>query len=234
MDISSPVFWMAVVQIILIDILLGGDNAVVIALACRRLPEHQRNKGIFWGVFGAIAARAVFLFFAVSLLTLPYLKIIGGLLLFWIAIKMVTPEGGDDGEEEISAGTTLMSAIRTVVVADAVMSLDNVVAVAAAAKDSWGLAVFGILISIPIVVWGSKLVMRLMERFPVVILLGAALLGWIAGGLLVGDVAVRPYMENLPAWMAYVAAGAGALLVIAAGKLMAARAPAAQTAEHHA
>lgn len=232
MDFTSPVFWMAVAQIILIDILLGGDNAVVIALACRRLPAHQRNKGIFWGVFGAIAARAVFLFFAVSLLTLPYLKIIGGLLLFWIAIKMVQPEGEGDGEDEINAGTTLWSAIRTVVIADAVMSLDNVVAVAAAAKDSWSLAVLGILISIPIVVWGSKLVMRLMERFPVVILAGAALLGWIAGGLLVGDAAVRPHVESLPEWLPYAASAVGAFIVFAAGKMMAVRSPA--PAEHHA
>jgi len=132
MDFSSPDYWFTILQIILIDILLGGDNAVVIALACRRLPEHQRNKGIFWGVFGAIGLRAIFLIFAVSLLALPYVKIIGGLLLFWIAVNMATPEGGEEGE--IDGGTTLMGAIRTVVVADAVMSIDNVVAVAAAAR----------------------------------------------------------------------------------------------------
>lgn len=226
MDITSPQFWIAVGQIIIIDILLGGDNAVVIALACRRLPEHQRNKGIFWGVFGAIALRAIFLFFAVSLLTLPYLKIIGGLLLFWIAIKMVVPEHEEEGEGHIDGGTTLMSAIRTVVVADAVMSLDNVVAVAAAAKDSWTLAVLGVIISIPIVVWGSKIVLKLMDRYPVVITLGAALLGWIAGGLLVGDVAVKPHLADLPSWLNYVAATIGALIVIGAGKYLASKAQA--------
>jgi len=226
MDITSPQFWIAVGQIIIIDILLGGDNAVVIALACRRLPEHQRNKGIFWGVFGAIALRAIFLFFAVSLLALPYLKIIGGLLLFWIAIKMVVPEHEEEGEGHIDGGTTLMSAIRTVVVADAVMSLDNVVAVAAAAKDSWGLAVFGVLISIPIVVWGSKFVLKLMDRYPVVITLGAALLGWIAGGLLVGDVSVKPHLADYPSWLSYVAAAIGALIVIGVGKYLASKAAA--------
>lgn len=220
MDISSPQFWISVGQIIIIDILLGGDNAVVIALACRKLPQHQRNQGIFWGIFGAIALRALFLFFAVSLLTLPYLKIIGGVLLFWIAIKMIVPEEGEDGAESIDGGTTLMSAIKTVVIADAVMSLDNVVAVAAAAKDSWTLAVLGILVSIPIVVWGSKVVLKLMDRFPVVILAGAALLGWIAGGLLVGDVAVKERFDDMPSWLHYVASAIGAGIVIAASKLM--------------
>lgn len=226
MDISSPQFWISVGQIIIIDILLGGDNAVVIALACRKLPVHQRNKGIFWGVFGAIALRAIFLFFAVSLLTLPYLKIIGGLLLLWIAIKMVVPENDGDGEDSIDGGTTLLSAIRTVVVADAVMSLDNVVAVAAAAKDSWGMAVFGVVISIPIVVWGSKIVLKLMDRFPAIILLGAALLGWISGGLLVDDVAVRPWVESIHSWLHYAAAAVGALVVISVGKILAKRATA--------
>ena len=230
MDISSPQFWISVGQIIIIDILLGGDNAVVIALACRRLPEHQRNKGIFWGVFGAIFLRAVFLFFAVSLLSLPYLKIIGGLLLFWIAVKMVIPEGGGEGEDGIDGGTTLMSAIRTVVVADAVMSLDNVVAVAAAAKDSWTLAVLGVLVSIPIVVWGSKFVLKLMDRYPVVITLGAALLGWIAGGLLVGDIAVKPWISEMPSWLHYVASAIGAVIVIVAGKILASRLASAKTA----
>jgi len=223
MDFSSPEFWFTVGQIIIIDMLLGGDNAVVIALACRRLPEQQRNRGIFWGVFGAISLRAVFLFFAVSLLALPYLKIIGGLLLFWIAFKMATPEVESAGEEEVNGGTTLMSAIRTVVVADAVMSLDNVVAVAAAARDNWTQAALGILVSIPIIVWGSKIVLRLMDRFPVIILLGAALLGWIAGGLMVNDIAVRPWMAQLPSWLHYVASAIGAVIVLGTGKVLAHR-----------
>lgn len=219
MDFSSPQFWVTVGQIILIDILLGGDNAVMIALACRRLPEEQRSKGIFWGVFGAIGLRAVILIFAVTLMALPYLKIISGLLLFWIAIKMALPEDDTPGEDGIDGGTTLMSAIRTVVVADAVMSLDNVVAVAAAAKDNWMQAVLGILVSIPIIVWGSKLVLRIMDRFPGVILFGAALLGWIAGGLMVGDIALKPWLQDMPAWSHYAASGMGALIVVALARV---------------
>ena len=214
MDFSNPQFWITVGQIILIDILLGGDNAVVIALACRRLPEAQRRKGIFWGVFGAVVLRAVFLIFAVNLMELSYLKIVSGMLLFWIAIKMALPDGETSGEGGIDGGTTLLSAIRTVVLADAVMSLDKVVAVAAAAKDSWGQAILGILVSIPIIVWGSKLVLKIMDRFPSVILFGAALIGWIAGGLMVDDVAVKPWLQDMPAWFHYAASGIGALIVV--------------------
>ena len=223
MDFGSTQFWFALLQIIAIDIMLGGDNAVVIALACRRLPERQRARGIFWGVFGAVAARAIFLFFALTLLTIPYLKIVGALLLLWIGIKLILPEGGHEDGESVAGGTTLFSVVKTVVIADAVMSLDNVIAVAAASKDSWTLAVLGVLISIPIVVWGSKFVLRLMDRYPVVITLGAALLGWIAGEMIVGDVVLKPYMENMPGWLHYVSAAAGAALVVAVGKLMAAR-----------
>jgi YjbE family integral membrane protein len=223
MDFSSPQFWVSLAQIVMIDIMLGGDNAVVIALACRRLPEHQRNKGIFWGVFGAIAARAVFLFFAVTLLTVPYLKIIGALLLLWIGVKMIVPEGGEDEEGNIEGGTTLWTAVKTVVIADAVMSLDNVIAVAAASKDSWTLAVLGVLISIPIVVWGSKLVLKLMDRFPWVVLVGAGLLGWIAGDMMVSDVVTKPYMADLPSWSHYVAAAIGAAFVMGLGTWLTAR-----------
>ena len=142
MDITSPVFWVAVAQIIAIDIILGGDNAVVIALASRRLPDHQRKKAIFWGVFGAIALRVALIFFALQLLQIPFLKIVGGLLLFWIALKLMMPQG-EDGHE-IDASTNLLGAIKTIIVADAVMSLDNVIAISAAAKDSIGLVIFGL------------------------------------------------------------------------------------------
>jgi YjbE family integral membrane protein len=187
-DFSSSMFWIAVLQIIAIDIMLGGDNAVVIALACRKLPAEQRKKGIFWGVVGAIGLRVVMIFFALQLLAVPYLKIVGGLLLFWIGIKLLLPEH-DDGHGNIDGGTTLMAAIKTIVVADAVMSLDNVIAVAGASHGSMVLVTFGILVSIPIVVWGSKLVLTLMDRFPIVITLGAGLLGWIGGGMLLTDLA---------------------------------------------
>ena len=212
----DPTFWLSVGQIILIDILLGGDNAVVIALACRKLPEEQRRKGIFWGVAGAIALRVVLIFFALQLLALPFLKVVGALLLLWIGVKLLTPEE-EDGHANVAGSSTLMGAIKTIIVADAVMSLDNVIAVAGAAKGSMALVVFGILISIPIIVWGSQFVLRLMDRFPVVITLGAALLGWIAGEMLVTDVPIKPYLEGAPGWLHYASAAAGALFVVALG-----------------
>jgi YjbE family integral membrane protein len=207
----------SVLQIILIDILLGGDNAVVIALACRGLPEHLRNKGIFWGVFGAIALRIVLIFFALKLLALPYVKIVGALLLLWIGIKLLREEGGDD--HDVHAADHLFGAIRTIVVADAVMSIDNVIAVAAAAKGDIGLVAFGIAISVPIIVWGSKLVLKLMDRFPWVITIGAGLLGWIAGGMLLHDVVLQPVIAGIPHWWTYVAGALGAAVVVLAGSL---------------
>jgi YjbE family integral membrane protein len=224
MDYFSLAFLTAVLQIIAIDILLGGDNAVVIALACRKLPEKQRNQGIFWGVFGAIALRVVLIFFALQLLALPFLKIVGALLLLWIGVKLLLPEDDGGGHANIEGSTHLFGAIKTIIIADAVMSLDNVIAVAGAAKGDIGLVVFGIAISIPIIVWGSKFVLRLMDRFPVVITLGAALLGWIAGDMIVGDVALKPYLAGTPSWLHYVSALAGAVLVVLVGTWLARRA----------
>ena len=219
----EPTFWIAVLQIIAIDILLGGDNAIVIALACRRLPEAQRKQGIFWGVVGAIALRVILIFFALQLLAIPFLKIVGGLLLLWIGIKLLQPE--EEVHESIEGSTHLLGAIRTIIIADAVMSLDNVIAVAAAAKGDLGLVVFGILVSIPIVVWGSKFVLKLMDRLPVVITFGGALLGWIAGDMLLGDAVVKPYLEGQPGWLKYAASTAGALVVMTIGTWLAKRAP---------
>lgn len=216
-------FWLAVLQIITIDILLGGDNAIVIALACRQLPDAQRRKGIFWGVVGAVGLRIVMIFFALQLLALPFLKVIGALLLLWIGIKLLLPEE-DDSHSNINASEHLLGAIKTIIVADAVMSLDNVIAVAGAAKGDLWLVVFGIAVSIPIIVWGSQLVLKLMDRFPVVITFGGGLLGWIAGDMLVGDVALQPYLAGAPAGMHYLSAAAGALLVVLVGKLLAKRA----------
>lgn len=215
-------FWVAVLQIIAIDVLLGGDNAVVIALACRGLPEEQRRKGILWGVAGAIALRIVLIFFALQLLAIPYLKLAGAFLLLWIGIKLLLPEH-QEGHHQIQGSTTLLGAIRTIVVADAVMSLDNVIAVAGAAKGEISLVVFGILISVPIIVWGSRLVLKLMDRFPFVITLGGGLLGWIAGEMLVSDVAMEPLLAGRPEWIHYAAGLAGALLVIAMGSALAHR-----------
>ncbi|MDY0012701.1 MAG: TerC family protein [Rhodocyclaceae bacterium] len=217
-------FWLSVAQIIAIDILLGGDNAVVIALACRRLPEAQRRQGIFWGVVGAIALRIVLIFFALQLLELPYLKLAGAVLLVWIGIQLLQPEEGD-GHGSIEGSTSLLGAIKTVVVADAVMSIDNVIAVAGAAHGNMALVVFGILVSIPIIVWGSQMVLALMDRFPVVITLGGALLGWIAGGMLVGDKALAAWLTATPLHH-YGASAVGAILVVVVGTWLARRRPA--------
>lgn len=224
MDFSNPAFWMAVLQIVAIDIVLGGDNAVVIGLACRRLPERQRRLGIIWGMAGAIGLRVVLILFAVTLLAVPYLKLVGAVLLLWIGIKLLLPEH-EEGHN-IEAGTTLAAAIKTIIVADAVMSLDNVIAIAGAAGDSKFLIVFGLLLSIPIIMLGSQLVIKLMDRFPIVIVLGGALLGWIAGGMAVTDVITKDWVAaNMPAanWIGPVA---GAILVVVVGKMLAARAQA--------
>lgn len=225
MDFGNPQFWVAVLQIVAIDVVLGGDNAVVIGLACRRLPDHQRKLGILWGMVGAVGLRVILILFAVTLLAVPYLKLVGAALLLWIGIKLLLPEE-DEGGHNIEAGATLIAAIKTIIVADAVMSLDNVIAIAGAAGDSKILIIFGLLVSIPIIMLGSQLVIKLMDRFPIVIIGGGALLGWIAGGMAVSDVAVSGWFETtLPAakWIGPVV---GAIIVVAAGKLLASRAEA--------
>ena len=194
----APEFWIAVGQIIMIDILLGGDNAVVIALACRQLPPAQRTKGVIWGTAGAILLRVVLIFFALTLLSIPFLKLVGALLLLWIGVKLLVPEE-EDAHAKIKASDKLWSAVKTIIVADFVMSVDNVIAIAGAAQSTGGdhqmpLVIFGLLVSIPIIVWGSQLVMKLMDRFPVIITLGGMLLGWIAGTMAVTDPAVMPYL----------------------------------------
>ncbi|MFM8466808.1 MAG: YjbE family putative metal transport protein [Oxalobacteraceae bacterium] len=192
--------WMVVGQIILIDILLGGDNAIVIALACRHLPENLRMKGIVGGALGAIVARVVLIAFAVTLLTLPYLKLIGGLLLLWIGVKLLV--GEDDGDEEIDGGDRLITAIKTVIIADLVMSIDNVIAVAAAAEQADAdhkmlLVTFGIMVSIPVVIWGSSVILKIMHRVPSVVTMGAALLGYLGGSMISKDMVVHAEAERL-------------------------------------
>lgn len=202
MDLLLSINWFAVGQIILIDLLLGGDNAIVIALACRNLPPKMRTRGILFGTFGAIAIRVVLIAFAVALLQVSYLKIVGGVLLFWIGIKLLADD--DEGHADIHGSDRLLSAVKTIVVADLVMSIDNVIAVASAAEHAGGenqmlLVVFGILVSIPIIIWGSTIVLKLMERFPVIVKLGAGLLGYLAGAMVVSDVAIAPWLAaNLP------------------------------------
>ncbi len=192
---QSAQFWADVFKIILIDLLLSGDNAIVIALACRNLPEAQRRKGILLGVGGAIGLRIVLTFFAVSLLALPYLKLVGAMLLLWIAIKLILPEEEGHGEIGIKAETHLWGAVKTIIIADFVMSLDNVLGVAAVAKGSVWLLVFGLLISIPMIAWSSQLVLKLIDRYPAIIYAGGALLGYVAGEMLVSEPLLYPWVE---------------------------------------
>jgi YjbE family integral membrane protein len=193
--LSTAQFWVDVFKIILIDILLSGDNAVVIALACRNLPLQQRKQGILYGVVGAIGLRVLLTFFAVSLLSLPYLKLVGALLLLWIGIKLILPEEEEHDEGNVKADTHLWGAVKTIIVADFVMSTDNVLGVAAAAHgDAW-LLVFGLLVSIPLIAWSSQLVLKLIDRFPIIIFAGGALLGYVAGEMLVGEALFKPLMD---------------------------------------
>lgn len=200
-------------QIVAIDLLLGGDNAVVIAMACRKLPPQKRTKAIVIGTVGAILARILLLAIALYLLSLPWLKIVGALLLLWIGIKLVSDE--EDESEVASSGSLWRTAI-TITVADVIMSLDNVLAVAAAGKDI-ALVALGVAISIPVIVAGSKLVLALLTRFPAVVLLGGMLIGWIAGSMLVSDPTLRQLFPTAGEGMARLAGAIGALLVLFAG-----------------
>jgi YjbE family integral membrane protein len=215
MQLGTPQFWLAVLEIIMINILLSGDNAVVIALACRNLTPRQRRRGVFWGVLGAIVLRIVLTFFAMSLLANPYLKLIGGALLLWIGVKLIAEEEG--GEHDVKASDRLLAAVWTIIVADLVMSLDNVMGVAAAAKGSGSLIVFGLIVSIPIVVVGSQVIMRLIARFPILLLAGGGLLGYIAGEMMVEDPAVAPWIAANASQVDALAPGAGLALVVALG-----------------
>lgn len=226
-EFLTTMHWGAVLQIILIDILLGGDNAVVIALACRNLPKHQRMKGILWGTAGAIILRVILIAFAVALLKVPFLKLVGGALLIWIGVKLLMPGNGDE-HGTLQGGSTLWSAIKTIIVADLVMSVDNVIAIAGAAQQAdpdhqMGLVIFGLIVSIPLIVWGSTLVLRLLERYPLVITLGGALLGWIAGSMMITDIVTVQAIGEPGAALRYTAAVAGAVLVVALGKVLGTR-----------
>jgi len=200
MEFFQHLSWVTIGQIILIDILLGGDNAIVIALACRHLPADVRKKGIFYGTAGAIVIRILLISFAVTLLTLPYLKLIGGVMLLWIGIKLLTDDGGE--ADDINGGDRLSTAIKTIIVADLAMSIDNVIAVASAAEQAHAdhkmvLVIFGILISIPVVVWGSSLVLKIMDKVPSVVTVGSALLGYLGGEMIVTDMAIQDKVAQL-------------------------------------
>jgi YjbE family integral membrane protein len=208
-------FWVAVTEIILVNILLSGDNAVVIALACRNLSQRARRQGIFWGVLGAIVLRIVLTLFAMSLLVFPYLKLVGGALLVWIGIKLIAEE--DAGNREVKASDRLVTAVWTIIVADLVMSLDNVMAVAAAAKGQVVLMAFGLIVSIPIVIIGAQVIMRLMGRYPVLVVLGGGLLGYIAGEMAVEDPVVHPWFTAKAPDLEVTIPPAGFGIVAAAG-----------------
>ena len=221
MELFSAPWWSALLAIVLIDLVLAGDNALIIGLVARNLPKDTQRKVILWGTFGAIAVRAVMAILVVYILNVPGFMLAGGLALVWIARKLLTPDPEHEaGHANAAPATTFAGAVRTVVVADAVMGIDNVLGIGGAAHGSVLLIVLGLVISVPIIVWGSRFVLTLMDRFPILITGGAALLGWIAGGMIVHDVAIRAYAEALlPGPLAWAAPVAGALLVVVIGRL---------------
>ena len=215
--LQSGHFWIDLLKIIWINIILSGDNAVVIALAARAVPPAYQHRAVVFGAGAAVVMRIVLTVVAVQLLKMPYLQMVGGLLLLWIGLQLLDED--EEGEGSVKADTTLMTALRTILIADLVMSLDNVIAVAAAAKGSWVLLMLGLAISIPLVVFGSSMMIKLMARFPVIITLGAALIGWIGGETITSDVAIKHVMAANP-WLHYAAAGSGATLVIVLGRVL--------------
>ena len=239
-ELASQAFWIGLAKIIGVNIILSGDNAVVIALAARSLPARQQKQAILWGAGAAVVLRIILTIFAAALLALPWLKIVGSLLLFWIGIKLLVPEDGDD---DIDASDHLLTAIKTILIADLVMSLDNVIAVAAAAGGSLTLLILGLAISIPLVVFGATLLVKAMERYPVIITIGAGLIGWVAGEMLIADSALKgwlsaqgvTYVQDKPHLgglsLELVFGAIGVAVVVAWGTWLARRhAPAEQTA----
>jgi YjbE family integral membrane protein len=226
-ELASQAFWIGLLKIIGVNIILSGDNAVVIALAARSLPAKQQKQAIFWGAGAAIVLRIVLTMFAVALLALPWLKLVGSLLLFWIGIKLLIPE---DEDPDIKASEHLIAAIKTILIADLVMSLDNVIAVAAAAGGSMMLLVLGLAISIPLVIFGATMLIKLMERYPVIITIGAGLIGWVAGEMLATDLALQSWLTGLGAAykdgkpyfgglsLEYMAGAVGVAIVVLLGK----------------
>jgi YjbE family integral membrane protein len=223
-ELLTAQFWLGLGTIIWVNVILSGDNAVVIALAARSLPEKQRKQAVLWGAGAAVVLRILLTVVAVKLLELPYLKLIGAILLLWIAVQLLVPEEEvtDDGAH---AASHMLGAIKTILIADLVMSVDNVLAVAAAAKGSFVLLVIGLAVSIPLVVFGATMLMGLMERFPLIVTLGAAILGWTAGEMGVTDPAIAHWIEINTQWIHtfYIAPALGAMAVVAAGKWLAGR-----------
>src|SRR6266704_769018 len=236
-ELMRSQFWLGLGAIIWVNIILSGDNAVVIALAARSLPAHQQTKAVIWGAGAAVVLRIVLTIVAVELLKLSYLKLLGGALLFWIAVKLLVPE--EDGGDGVKSSSHLLGAIKTILIADLVMSLDNVFAVAAVAKGSITLLVLGLLISIPLVVCGATMLMKIMETYPVIITVGAALIGYVSGEMLVTDPVVIEWFKANAYWRVdfelfsvfgrkfelSVAGLVGAVLVVAIGKWLGSREP---------
>ena len=213
-------FWVGLLKIIWINIILSGDNAVVIALAARSLPPEQQKKAVLLGSGAAVVLLIALTVVAVQLLALPYLQIVGGLLLLWIGTQLLGD--GDDGEGESKEYGSLIAAVRTILIADLVMSLDNVIAVAAAAKGSMLLLILGLAISIPLVIFGSTLMIRLMERYPVVVTFGAGLIGWVGGETIISDNVLVPWVQEAH-WLHYAGPALGAAVVLGVGTLLARR-----------
>ncbi|MGH8801354.1 MAG: TerC family protein [Casimicrobiaceae bacterium] len=226
MDLLSPQFWLAALQIVVINILLSGDNAVVIALACRKLPTRQKRWGLIWGALGAIVLRVVLTVFAVGLLKLPWLKIAGGIALVWIGIRLIDQD--DQDGVHVKASDQLLAAVWTVIVADLVMSIDNVLGIAAAARGSLVLLVFGLGLSIPLILVGAQLVLKVIERYPVLIVAGGGLLGWIAGELCIDDTIIAAWVDTHAPWLDWAAPLIGVVLVIGIAKWRVARRAAGQ------
>lgn len=213
-ELGSAAFWAAVWKIMAANVVLSGDNAVVIALACKNLPDRHRRRAILFGSIGAIALRILFCAAIGFLLGVPYLKLVGGALLLWIGVRMLTDTGGDG---HVAAHASLGAAVWTIIVADAVMSLDNAIAIAAAAKGSMVMIAIGLAVSIPIIVFGATLISRLLDRLPWLGMVGAALIGWIAGEVIVGESTVAGWLDDRLPHAEYVFAAVGAVLVVVAG-----------------
>jgi YjbE family integral membrane protein len=223
----DPVFWVALWKIMLVNIVLSGDNAVVIALASRNLPAHHQKKAVIYGSGAAILLRVILTVFAVALLDMHWIKLAGSVLLLWIGIKLLVPE---DGHGDLDGSSNLMGAVKTILIADFVMSLDNVIAVAGAAESypaaKLELLIIGLALSIPLIIFGSAIILKLMDRFPIIITLGAGLLGFVAGEMAVKDGAISGWIDAHAHWLHNVAPIGFALLVVGVGKYIASRKPA--------
>jgi YjbE family integral membrane protein len=217
--LTNPEMWTALFKIAVINVVLSGDNAVVIALACRSLPPKQQKNAFIVGTGGIVVLMTVLTAFAAWLMTIPYIQLVGSVLLLWIGTKLLIPED-DDGDLESSSN--FWEAVKTIIIADIIMSLDNVLGMAGAAKGHYGMLFLGLLITMPLILFGSALLMKLMERFPVFVTIGAALIGYVAGDMVIGDLSIKDYVEAHLAFLDkyYVAGIAGALIVLIAGKVL--------------